>query len=190
MCQQLHSSPLYGETEATPSSIDNTAKALIRAGVPKAKIGIGMGFYGQAYENGVWQNGVFVHAASGPYVTAPHQSTDTAAIRFNDSDMSYSIIMHYYYEAAALNWDSTAKATYLSFNPPREAPFPDWADPPVRTSYLSYEDERSIAAKGVYVQSEGLGGIIIWTITEGYLEWEMIGEKDPLMKATKAAFLP
>ncbi|MEI6126039.1 MAG: glycoside hydrolase family 18 protein [Pseudomonadota bacterium] len=185
-----HSSPLYGETTNTPSSINNTVQSLLAAGVPRGKIGIGMGFYGQAYENGTWQSGTFVHATSGPYVTMPYQVTDNAAIRFSDNDVSYSNIIRYYYEPAALSWDDTAKATYLSFSAPKEVPVPDWADPPVRTTYLPYEDERSIAAKGTYVKDEGLGGIIIWTISEGYLDWKTSGEQDPLMKAAKAAFLP
>ena len=39
--QSWHSSPLFGETSSTPSSISNTVQALHTAGVPYEKIGIG-----------------------------------------------------------------------------------------------------------------------------------------------------
>jgi chitinase len=181
-----HSSALFGATGHTPSSIDNTVQALINSGVPKAKIGIGMGFYGQPYENAHWANGALVYATSN-YVTGPGQNSDNTVIQLSDNDVSYSNIMHYYYEAAALKWDDIAKASYLSFSTPKEVHQPSWAT--IKTTYLTYEDERSIAEKGTYVKQQGLGGVIIWTISEGYLDWQTSGEKDPLMKATKAAFL-
>jgi chitinase len=184
-----HSSALYGNTGSTPSSIDDTTKALMSAGVPKAKIGIGMGFYGTTYEKGSWQNGNWVPATTGPYVTAPHQNTDSYDIRVSDNDVSYSNIMQYYYEASAYHWDDTAKAAYLSWATPKQIPVPAWATPKISTTYVTYEDETSIAHKGAYVKSQGLGGVIIWTISQGYLSWKTTGEKDPLMKATKAAFL-
>jgi chitinase len=186
--ESWHSSALYGNTSSTPSSIDDTTKALITAGVPKAKIGIGMGFYGTTYEKGSWHLGKWVAATSGPYVTAPHQNTDSYGIRFSDNDVSYSNIMQYYYEASAHHWDDIAKASYLSWSTPKQIQVPA-SRTKISTTYTTYEDETSIAQKGAYVKSEGLGGVIIWTISQGYLGWMTTGEKDPLMKATKAAFM-
>ena len=186
--ESWHSSALYGDTSSTPSSIDDTTKALITAGVPKAKIGIGMGFYGSTYEKGSWHLGKWVAATSGPYVTAPHQNTDSYGIRVSDNDVSYSNIMQYYYEASAQHWDDTAKASYLSWSTPKQIPVPA-SRPTLSTTYTTYEDETSIAQKGAYVKSQGRGGVIIWTISQGYLGWKTTGEKDPLMKATKVAFL-
>lgn len=190
--ESWHSSALYGATATTPSSIDNTTQALIRAGVPRAKIGIGVGFYGVPFEQGHWiESGQFVHYTTGPYITGPHQNTDNAVIRFADNDVSYSNLIRYYYEASAERWDDTAKVPYLSWSTPKwivGAP-PSWANESMKTSFVSYDNERSIAEKGGYVKQEGLGGIVIWTISEGYLEWKANGEKDPLMKAVKAAFI-
>jgi chitinase len=39
----------------------------------------------------------------------------------------------------------------------------------LRTTYLTYDDEQGIAEKGAYVRNNGLGGAIIWTISQGYL---------------------
>jgi chitinase len=187
--ESWHSSALYGEASTTPSSINHTVSAYLASGIPGEKIGIGMGFFGEPYENGSWSGGTFVHKTSPPYITHPGQSTDEAAIRVSDNWFSYSNIMHYVYDSNARQWDNTAQVPYLSFDTPFESPWPAWPTPPITTTYVTYEDEQSIAAKGLYVHNEELGGCIIWTISQGYLDWLSSGEKDPLMKAVKAAFL-
>jgi len=187
--ESWHSSALYGETSTTPSSIDHTVSAYLASGIPGEKIGIGMGFFGEPYENGSWSGGVFVHKTNPPYITEPGQSTAEAAIRVSDNWFSYSNIMRYIYDSTAREWDDTAKVPYLSFSTPFESPWPTWPTPPITTTYVTYEDEESIAEKGLYVHSEQLGGCIIWTISQGYLDWLPSGEKDPLMKAVKTAFL-
>jgi chitinase len=66
--------------------------------------------------------------------------------------------------------------------------FPGVTD--LRTTYVTYDDEQGIAEKGAYVRNNGLGGVIIWTISQGYLgDWKTSGEVDPLMKAVRKAFL-
>jgi chitinase len=187
--QSWHSSALYGETSTTPSSVSDTVRALLVAGVPREKIGIGMGFYGTVVENGSWVDYAWTPKTSPPYVTAPHQSTEEANARISDNYASYSNILRLYHEESARRWDDTAKAAYLSWETPKEISEPTWATPPIATTYVTYEDTQSIAEKGAYVNAQGLGGTIIWTISEGYLEWLTSGEKDPLMKMTKSAFL-
>jgi chitinase len=188
--ESWHMTALFGETGATPTSIDNTVQALRAAGVPDEKIGVGIGFYGSAYENGIWSGATFVHRDPPDipaYVTAPHQSTETAAIRYSDNALSYSNIMRYVHSGTAYRWDDMAKVPYLSFSTPAIFDFPGVAD--MRTTYVTYDDEQAIAEKGSYVRKNGLGGVIIWTISEGYLgNWKATGELDPLMKAVKAAF--
>ena len=56
-------------------------------------------------------------------------------------------------------------------------------------TFVSYEDEASIADKGNYVKSKGLGGAIIWAINEGYRPSQPAGSRDPLMEAMAKAFL-
>ncbi len=190
--ESWHSSPLFGETPTTPTSVDDSVKALQASGVPTAKIGVGIGFYGSAIEKGHWDTGTghFIHEGA-PYITEPHQPTDgTTWIRFSDNDVSYSNIMQYYYEDSAYRWDATARAPYLSFATPKIVAVPGWANEPVATTYVTYENESSIAEKGAYVLEQGLGGTIVWTISQGYLaDWKTSGEIDPLMKAVKASFL-
>ena len=48
-----HHSPLFGEAPSHPTSIASTVQAYLNAGVPRAKLGIGVGLYGLFYNNPV-----------------------------------------------------------------------------------------------------------------------------------------
>ncbi|WP_243393522.1 glycosyl hydrolase family 18 protein [Solimonas fluminis] len=164
-----HSSAIYGETGMTPSSIDSSVRNWLRVGVPAAKLGIGIGFYGSCWRG----------------VTQPYQSTDgvdTGGLPINgndDNDMSYTNIMTLYYSASAKRWHEAAKAPYLS-SATRVGP--------QQCNFISYEDPQSIAEKALYVKQNGLGGTIVWTINQGYLPNAPAGQRDPLMQALKQGF--
>jgi chitinase len=70
------------------------------------------------------------------------------------------------------HWDSTAQVPYLSNN----AGIP---------SYLSYDDEQSIAAKVNYAKTMGLGGWAIWHISLDY--FPQGSPQHPLMAAIRNA---
>jgi chitinase len=110
--------------------------------VPAAKLGIGIPFYGTCWRG----------------VTGPNQTPGTIAA--DDNVMSYANIMSQYHDASARRWDDAAKATYLSFGT---------GTGPQACTFVTYEDEQSIAAKGAYVRSAGSGGAIVWTINQGHL---------------------
>jgi chitinase len=154
-----HSSAIFGDTSSTPASVDSSVQAYLAAGVPAAKLGVGIGFYGTCWS---------------PPVTGPSQALAGATIIASDNTMSFTNIMSSYYSAAAYQYDATAMAPSLSFATPHG---------PQGCTWISYEDETSVAAKGQYVKDHGLGGAIIWTINEGYLPG------DPLLEAVRAAFL-
>ncbi len=154
-----HSSPLYQTDSATPVSIDSTVKLYLAAGVPAAKLGIGIGFYGLCY--------------SSP-VTAPDQALNGSTVVASDGTMSYANIMKNYYSAGARQWDTLARVPYLSFASPHA---------PDGCTFISYDDEQSIAEKGAYLKSKGLGGVIQWELNEGYLPSAAAGQRNPLLKA-------
>ncbi len=154
-----HSSPIYQQDSATPVSIDSTVQLYIAAGVPKNKLGIGIGFYGLCYS---------------PPVTAPDQALNGSTVVARDGTMSYANIMANYYSASARTWDSFARVPYLSFTT---------AHAPDGCGYISYDDEQSIAEKGSYIKSTGLGGVIEWEINEGYLSSAATGQQSPLLTA-------
>lgn len=160
-----HSSALYHSDSATPTSIDSTVKRYLEAKVPAAKLGIGIGFYGLCYTSPV---------------TGPGQALDGATLAAGDGAISYANIMGKYWSAGARQWDDVAKVPYLSFASPQG---------PNACTYISYDDEQSIAEKGAYVKAKGLGGVIQWELNEGYLGTAAIGQRNPLLTAIRQAFL-
>ena len=154
-----HSSPLYQQDSATPTSIDSSVQLYISAGVPKKKLGIGIGFYGLCYS---------------PPVTAPDQPLNSATLVASDGAISYANVMANYYSASARTWDSFARVPYLSFST---------AHAPDGCGYISYDDEQSIAEKGNYIKTKGLGGAIQWEINEGYISGAPSGQRSPLLTA-------
>src|SRR5258706_14581541 len=86
-----HSSPLYQQDSATPTSIDSSVKLYVAAGVPKSKLGVGIGFYGLCYT---------------PPVTLPDQDLGGSNLVASDGTMSYAHIMTDYYAAGARQWDA------------------------------------------------------------------------------------
>jgi chitinase len=163
--QSWHSSALQGETPTTPSSVDSTVKAYLAAGVPAAKLGVGIGFYGSCW--------------SAP-VSAPLEALGGSDIVASDNVMTFDHIMSAYHSAAAYHVDAAAQVPYLGFAS---------AHGPEGCTFVSYEDEQSIAAKGQYARAHGLGGAIVWTINQGYRPGQPAGQQDPLMQALGAAFL-
>ena len=164
--QSWHSSAIYGETSTTPTSVDVNVKAYLAAGVPAAKLGIGIGFHGSCW--------------SSP-VTQPKQSPGASQIVAGDNTMTFDKIMSSCYSDAAHHWDATARAPYLSFSA---------AHGPQGCTFVSCEDSQSILEKGACVKAKGLGGTIVWTINQGYQPSQPAGQRDPLMQALKQGFLP
>ncbi|APR76501.1 Chitinase [Minicystis rosea] len=163
--QSWHSSALYGGGGNTPSSVDSSVAAYLAAGVPAAKLGVGIGFYGSCWS---------------PPVTAPKSAIGSSQIIADDNIMTFANIMSAYYSAADRKWDDAAKAPYLSFSS---------AHGPQGCTFVSYEDEESILEKGKYVAQKGLGGAIVWTINEGHRADQPAAQQDPLMKALAQGFL-
>ena len=156
-----HSSALYQENSATPLAIDPTVNLYVQAGVPVSKLGLGIGFYGLCY--------------SAP-VTGPDQALGASTILAGDSVMSYANIMDLYYDPSVRYWDPVARVPYLSFAEPHD---------PDGCTYISYDDEESIAEKGAYLRSKGLGGVIQWELNEGYLPSAEPAERNPLLVAIR-----
>ena len=94
--------------------------------------------------------------------------------------MSYPNILSGYYSASAYHYDSSADAPYLSLDGSNAQ----------SCTYVTYEDPTSIAAKGAWVKSKGMGGVIIWEIGEGFVpSGANVQAQNPLLEATKTAFL-
>ena len=170
-------SPLSGVTSSTPIAIDDSLARYHAVGIPNAKLGMGMAFYAICYAGGI---------------TGPRQPTsDSTPILGGDNDYPLSLFF-----AAGGTYDQTGTAErksdattaepYLSLVTAVNDP---GCGAPVR--YISYEDETSIAAKGAFSRSNGYGGIIVWTLEQGYLPAGASGgrSRNALMQALKSSFI-
>lgn len=161
--QSWHSSALQGAAGNTPSSVESSVNAYAAAGVPLARLGMGIGFYGSCWISPV---------------TGPRQPPSGSSVVASDNEFGYANLMAQYHSGAAYRYDTTAQAPYLSFTGPTGAR---------GCTFISFEDATSVAAKGQYARSRGLGGTIIWQLNEGHQP----GAPNPnaLLAAVGAAFL-
>ncbi|WP_342380628.1 glycosyl hydrolase family 18 protein [Myxococcus stipitatus] len=165
--ESWHSSPLMDDSPGRPSSVANSVDGYLKAGVPPGRLGIGIGFFGTC-----WQG-----------VTEPRTPLDGrqhVSEGQSDNAMSYSNIMQAYYDPHARRWDEKAASPYLSF---------PTVSGPGHCNYISYEDGQSVAVKGQWARSKGLGGTIIWTINQGHIANAPEGRKDELLQQVKRSFL-
>ena len=135
--------PLSGVSGTTPIAADDTLMRYEQAGVPHAKLGIGIGAYAICYTGGI---------------TGPRQATTSAAIVGGDNAYPLRVMS---VPMASRHYDTATDQPYISY----AAPTAD-AHCGVNTQYIAYEDEQSIAAKGAWSKSHGYGGVIVWTIEE------------------------
>ena len=161
-----HSSALLDNQPNHPSSIASSAQVYRNFGVPAAKLGIGIGFYGTCWRG-----------ATGPRQTIGSGVTLVAS----DNSMSYANIMSTYFDATKRVWDDLAKVPYLSFTT---------AKGPQQCNFVSYDDEQSIGEKGAWVKANGLGGAIVWTIGQGHMPNAPAGSQDPVLKAAYNSIVP
>jgi len=147
---------LMTDTRAFPSA-DEKVRLYLAAGVPKAKLGIGIAFYGY-----VWTG------ADGPAQSIAGTSTETLA---------YSAIVDKYPQFSLYHWDKLAHAPYLSVG----------AAAGGSKKFVSFDDARLAREKVLYARSHGLGGVIIWQLGGGYRESQPAGRKDALLQAVKKA---
>ncbi|WP_235537316.1 glycosyl hydrolase family 18 protein [Nocardioides sp. Soil805] len=174
------SGALTGATATHPVDIASSIDAYVAAGVPRDRIGLGIGFYGIYW---------------GPDVTGPRQNTNSNDIwETKDDDLAYGALDRMgYLTHGTRHWDAEAQSTYRTYEqygasgyvPPTNPQHP-LDDDRLPAGFLSYEDEQSIQAKGDWVKETGAGGTIIWTLNYG---WVPRSQSNPLLDAVKRAFL-
>ncbi len=172
------SSPLSGVSGSTPIAIDDTLQRYAAAGIPKSKLGMGIAFYAICYTGGI---------------TGPRQATNGTTQQIVGGDNDYPLSLFFAAGgtfdgsgAANRQRDTTAAAPYLTFGTAVND-----AHCGATTQYIPYEDETSIAAKGAFSRANGYGGLIIWTLQEGWLPTGASGgrARNALMQALKTAFI-
>ena len=158
-----HASALNGAGSDHPSSVASSVNAYLNAGIPAYKIGIGIGFFGSCWNSPT---------------TAPLQQLGTSHVVAGDDTMSFANIKNLYFNANNYRYDASADAPYLSFASPTGGS---------QCTFISYEDETSVAAKGRYADQTGIGGTILWQLNEGYNK--SAADPNSLLHAVRDAFL-
>jgi chitinase len=164
--ESWHSSPLHwNQNGSTPTGIDTTVGHYLAAGVPAGKLGVGAGFYGECY--------------TAP-VHGPAQMLGGSMVAADDGTMTYTNIMKSFYAASAYHFDAAAGVPYLSLD----------GNNAQGCTYVTYEDPMSLAQKGAWVRSKGLGGVILWELSEGYdPSGATVQAQNPLVEVMRTAFL-
>ncbi len=128
-----HHTGLYPEAgDEDDVSAATAMEAFQAAGIPKEKLMMGAAFYGRAWRSVKSKDNNGLGQKAG---TSGNKSYGYDAIQTMVSDGSYTRY-----------WDERAMAPYL-FN---------------GKTFISYEDEESITAKGAYAKANGLMGIMFW----------------------------
>jgi chitinase len=164
------SSPIFGATGKTPRDLASSVDAYERTGVPRRKIGIGIGFYGIYF---------------GPGVTGPRQDTEANRIfEVDDVALRYSELVRMgYLSNGTYAWDDVARVGYRSYPGGGYTPPGSGRN---KAGFLSFENAESIAAKAAWVREAKLGGTILWAINYDYLP----DGTSPLLNAVKQEFKP
>ncbi len=158
-----HDAPLYNCGSTFPGGrkfpcCADIADQWIKAGIPAAKLGIGIAFFGQRW-------------------TGVLKPKDAIASNTTVAEVRYNEIMDKWYRPDRYHWDECAWAPYLSIAD---------ADP-AKQSFISYDDEKLCAAKVQYAREHGLGGVIVFELGAGYRPQEPAGQRDILLQAVKNA---
>lgn len=152
-------------TRVSLPSIDGLVEQFLAAGVPRAKLGVGLSFDGY-----IW---------SGGDVNRPLQRWSTPPamrnVPYYELAAKYGIVENGP-AAPGYHWDDAAQAPYLSL---------DGADP----QFVTYQNETTAERLAAYARSRGLGGMIVWDMPAGYRSDQPEGRRDLLMQAVKRAAL-
>jgi chitinase len=131
-----HHANLYlHPADAKKRSVDSAVRDFISAGVPPAKVVVGVPFYGRAWADIKGEGTGLYHPGSRP----------TERIETKYGPMSTTLIGR---GGFVRIWDSQAQAPYL------------W-NKDTRT-FISYEDPESLRLKSAYIREKGLGGAMFW----------------------------
>ncbi|MCF8245445.1 MAG: glycoside hydrolase family 18 protein [Saprospiraceae bacterium] len=162
-----HNAPLYPPAKGINGfDLHSTIHHLMEYyGVPPEKICIGVPFYGRAMKT---------RSTPGLHVGSMQSMDSRTFAEDAGSPTFYNILAKkglFFYD-----WDSIAQAPYLRSKS--------------TNTFVTFDDERSVAQKARYILDHGLAGAIVWDITGDCVESPSqrgIIERTPLADALKAA---
>ncbi|MCB0519299.1 MAG: glycoside hydrolase family 18 protein [Lewinellaceae bacterium] len=142
-----HNAPLYSPEKGLSGFDTHSAvhHLMEQYGVPSWKINIGLAFYGRSLKT---------KGAAGLHVSSRQTPDARTFPEDSGTPMYYNILARQ--DLFQYHWDSLAQAPYLKGKG--------------LNTFVTYEDERSIAQKANYIIEQNLAGAIIWDITGDCVE--------------------
>jgi chitinase len=185
-----HNSPLYTgscrfkTTGGPPPSVDSTVHAFVAANVSKRRLGIGIQLAGVDWVGGsgtdtggvskpcqAWSYSGVKHDGSDQDIGAPSYDGGWNFVNVSDVVRQYTAANGY-----VAGFDSEAMVPYLGKD----------ASGSAGDHFVSYENAQSIQAKGDYIKAQGLGGTIVFEVTQDYQSEQPAGDaQHPLMTAIR-----
>ncbi len=141
-----HHSPLKGSYAGDPLSAEASVNSYLSAGVPAAKLVLGVPFYGRGWKGvSSANNGVRQPSTGGaPGTHAPDMEWEYRDIQ-NRLATQPNVYKRY--------WDANAQAPYV------------YAPTVNGGTFISYEDTQSMKGKTTLVKTKGLGGVMFWEMS-------------------------
>ncbi|WP_391570965.1 glycosyl hydrolase family 18 protein [Cohnella sp.] len=144
-----HHAPLYSDPKrpsTSGASANDTVNAFMKAGVPANKLVLGVPFYGRGWAGcGSTGNGLeqtCTALSEGVTASGVHEFGNLENLGWLDG----SGFVRY--------WDDTAKVPWL-YNKKTG-------------TFITYEDPESLAYKAGYVKAKGLGGAVVWELSQDF----------------------
>ncbi|MFH1262903.1 MAG: glycoside hydrolase family 18 protein [Pseudomonadota bacterium] len=148
-----------------PGYLSKTAKYWGANGADIKKLGMGVPFYGD-----IW-----------PGNDVPGQTDCGKSIW--QAPIMYRDILSYIENGGTYHFDDASKTPWIG-GTAVSATAKVSAE---QKFYITFDDARSMAEKTQWAKANGIGGIMIWSLVEGYLPTAPAGQRHPLLQAIKNA---
>jgi GH18 family chitinase len=123
-------------------NVDSAVQTYLSAGVPAKKLVVGVPFYGHGWAG-------VADTDNGLYQSAQGAAPGT----YEAGSFDYKDLKAHYLPTWKSYWSNDANVP--------------WIYDPDKKIFISYDDPRSLQAKAGYVHDQGLGGVMIWEISQG-----------------------
>ncbi|HTL18245.1 MAG TPA: glycosyl hydrolase family 18 protein [Patescibacteria group bacterium] len=137
-------SPLYQASKDpgdASSNVDASIQGYLKAGIPAEKLVMGVPFYGHGWKGVPDTDHGLYQSASG-----------AAPGLYEAGAFDYKELKDNYFATYTRSWDTEAQVPWL-YNP-------------TTGIFIGYDDPESIAAKAGYAKDQGLGGVMIWELSQ------------------------
>jgi chitinase len=128
-------------------NVDTAVRGYLNAGVPAGKLVVGVPFYGRGW-TGVPDTNHGLYQPDGGAATDAHVPKGV----WSDGAIAYGDLAKYYLGTATRYWDDQGQVP--------------WLYDPTAQLFVTYEDPQSLGLKAGYVISNGLGGVMIWHLSD------------------------